>query len=92
MRMGVEQYLVGGAVHVEYFEHLAVIAALLRPGEQLAVGECAGSALSETVVGVFVEPQITVEGGYVAFALGHLLASLHYYGVQASLYQTQGCE
>ena len=76
VRMCLIEYLVLRSMLVEGEQDAAAVTLFLGAGEELTVGEGAGAALPETVVGFQVQSVVTVELGDVFLTFAHLLASL----------------
>ncbi len=92
MRMGLVEYRLVGAVEDERTQGLVVVAALLAPGEELAVGEGPRAPLAESIVGIGIEPAVAVQLRHVATTGRHLPSPFEDHGTIPRLDQTQRTE
>ena len=92
MGMGVNPYHGVRAEVGEGLEDSPHIAPFVGAGVELAVGECAGSALAEAVVGVGIEAAGAGDGGYIVLAFVDVLAPLEDNGTAAAADEPQGSE
>ncbi len=90
--VGVDEDAPGGAVGDECFVDLANGASLGGPGVEFAVGEGAGSAFAEAVVGVFDHAAFLEDGAEVEAAGGGVLASFQQDGLAAEFDAAEGGE
>ena len=84
MGMGVNPDHGVGAEIRKGFQDSTDISPLVGTGIELAVRECSGPALPETVVGVRVETACTGYGGYIVFAFVDVPAPLENYRTAAA--------
>lgn len=89
MGMGLEEDFGVGTVEDQRLERLVVVAAFLAAGEELAIGEGAGTPFAEGVVRFGVDGSVAVDLGDVAFAGRDVASALEDDGPQPQLDQVQ---
>ena len=87
--VGVDEYRRRRAEADEVMEHLADVAALGGAGVELAVGKCAGAALTVAVVGIGVDLAAEVDRSHVGLAGVDILSALENHRAQAEGDQLQ---
>src|SRR5262245_39205012 len=76
----------------EQLDHIAYVAALVRPRVQLAVGIGAGAAFAETIIAVGIDVTVLGEAFQIAAPRLHWLAAVEHHRGDAMTRQLIGAE
>ena len=88
--MGIDQDVGRCAELAEHAQDFLDVSALLRPGEQLAVGVGSRSAFAEGVVALGIHAVVARDAGYVLAPFMHVLAAFQHDGPPAQFDEAQG--